>query len=405
MHTINRFAVTFVLLVALIPLGTLAYIATGERDETERAFREALKVAVEEYSSGRGLQALLRRQTEAAKTAAQHAGALARDKRALRLQVAALQKKLQNLQIVVDTDSSGASRFPQFVEEGREDILSFVRSVGPLASAGSDSTGITSLRRVLVASIGGSLEEDLRMQKRREILAAFLEEQKLEDLRAQYAALSAEYLTALEAQEDAVRQQQFLSHRLEEIKRTVAEVHEQVLRMQGELARIDARIRSRAERDLVEKGLLDTAPSAEGDGGLTAGPQFGWPAYGAISAGFLNKEYEQYFGIPHKGMDITAPQGSPVFSAADGVVFLVHDGGADHYSYILIGHRDGYATLYGHLSSLAVSAGQFVMKGEAIGLSGGTPGTRGAGPTTTGPHLHFEVIQSGTNIDPKSVLP
>jgi murein DD-endopeptidase MepM/ murein hydrolase activator NlpD len=80
-------------------------------------------------------------------------------------------------------------------------------------------------------------------------------------------------------------------------------------------------------------------------------------------------------------------------------------GGEKGYSYILIVHRDGYATLYGHLSSFLVATGDQVKKGQVIGLSGATPGTHGAGPMTTGPHLHFEVIKNGKHIDPLSVLP
>jgi murein DD-endopeptidase MepM/ murein hydrolase activator NlpD len=64
----------------------------------------------------------------------------------------------------------------------------------------------------------------------------------------------------------------------------------------------------------------------------------------------------------------------------------------------------GYATLYGHLSLTQVAPGQEIHKGDVIGLSGGTPGTPGAGPTTTGPHLHFEVILNGSNIDPMTIL-
>jgi len=91
--------------------------------------------------------------------------------------------------------------------------------------------------------------------------------------------------------------------------------------------------------------------------------------------------------------------------SADGIVFLARDGGKSGFSYILIGHRDGYATLYGHMSSIAVSTGDEVASGQGIGLSGGTPGTHGAGPMTTGAHLHFEVIRNGTHINPSLVLP
>ena len=57
-------------------------------------------------------------------------------------------------------------------------------------------------------------------------------------------------------------------------------------------------------------------------------------------------------------------------------------------------------TLYGHVSDIMVMDGQSVKAGDVIGLSGGTPGTKGAGLYTTGPHLHFEILKDGVHVDP-----
>ena len=119
----------------------------------------------------------------------------------------------------------------------------------------------------------------------------------------------------------------------------------------------------------------------------------------------MNKSYRGFFGVDHQGVDIVVPQGTPVRAAADGVVFLARDGGQTGYSYVLVGHRGGTATLYGHLSQISVVTGQDINHGQVLGLSGGTPGTYGAGPMTTGAHLHLEVIQKGTHVDPLLLLP
>ncbi len=176
--------------------------------------------------------------------------------------------------------------------------------------------------------------------------------------------------------------------------------------MQSDLARIDARLRRKAERALIEKGLMNPKVG-EYSGGKSVGPaaKLTWPAIGRISAGFYDRSYKQYFGVDHKGIDIVASQGTPVYAASDGVVFLSRPGGARGYSYVLIGHRGGTATLYGHLSQINVSTGQDIYRGQVIGLSGGTPGTSGAGYMTTGAHIHFEVIQMGRHVDPRRVLP
>ena len=126
------------------------------------------------------------------------------------------------------------------------------------------------------------------------------------------------------------------------------------------------------------------------------------PIYG-ISAIFEDPEYEKYFGLPHKAVDIPELQETEVHAAADGIVEEVVDNGAG-YNYLTIRH-DGYVTLYGHVSKFLVGKGQKVRHGEPIALSGGMPGTPGAGHLTTGPHLHFEVITGKGHVNPLKYLP
>ncbi len=97
---------------------------------------------------------------------------------------------------------------------------------------------------------------------------------------------------------------------------------------------------------------------------------------------------------------------TPVRAAADGVVYKQRGKGSDgiDYHYILIAHHDEVMTLYGHMFEILVDAGEEVRRGQIIGLSGGAPGTTGAGPLTTGPHLHFEVFEDGRHVDPMLYL-
>lgn len=134
-------------------------------------------------------------------------------------------------------------------------------------------------------------------------------------------------------------------------------------------------------------------------------PMFFWPVSGIITAGFFDASYEVVFGVPHRAIDIAVPQATPVRSISDGVVYAFKDGGLTGYSYVLVGHRNGYASLYGHVSTSFVKKGDIVSAGQLIALSGGRPGTHGAGYMTTGAHLHLEVTKDGAHVDPQSVLP
>ncbi len=131
-----------------------------------------------------------------------------------------------------------------------------------------------------------------------------------------------------------------------------------------------------------------------------------------ITSLFSDSEYIEMFGVPHGALDIRAEHGSPVKASADGVVFDVKfDPNSKDYAYIMIAHRKGVMTLIGHISGLPqkngreIQVGDFVREGEIIAFSGATPNSIGSGPRTTGAHVHFEVWQDGTRVDPFLYLP
>jgi murein DD-endopeptidase MepM/ murein hydrolase activator NlpD len=129
-----------------------------------------------------------------------------------------------------------------------------------------------------------------------------------------------------------------------------------------------------------------------------------WPVtpLQGISAYFLDKDYESLFKMKHYAIDIPTPQGTSVKAAAGGVIVDVVDHGLG-FNYITIEHPGGYSTLYGHLSKLLVKKGDHVYAGDTLGLSGGLPGSPGAG-FSTGPHLHFALHANGSAIDPLKYL-
>lgn len=110
---------------------------------------------------------------------------------------------------------------------------------------------------------------------------------------------------------------------------------------------------------------------------------FAWPAVG----GYVSSELGHRWGKLHKGIDIARPSNRTIKAADNGKV--ISAGFSSSYGYkVEIDHQNGYRTLYAHLDSLSVSAGETVTKGSKLGVMGSTG-------NSTGVHLHFELYKDG----------
>lgn len=95
----------------------------------------------------------------------------------------------------------------------------------------------------------------------------------------------------------------------------------------------------------------------------------------------------------HAGLDFTAPQGTPIYATANGVVKVAGNLGNGYGNHVVIDHGYGYQTVYGHMFKVRVKAGDRLRRGEVIGYVGSTG-------KSTGPHCHYEVRKNGVHLDP-----
>ena len=141
----------------------------------------------------------------------------------------------------------------------------------------------------------------------------------------------------------------------------------------------------------IRKGGTVSASSSSNASAMLGSLSFRRPLNSSrISAGYL--------GYPgHRGIDFPSPQGTPVMAAESGTVTTVMYSNKSYGNRVIIDHGNGISTLYGHNSTIGVSLGQKVSKGQTIAGVGSTG-------NSTGNHVHFEIRINGKPINPTSYV-
>lgn len=145
-------------------------------------------------------------------------------------------------------------------------------------------------------------------------------------------------------------------------------------------------------REIIHQEIITESQPAIIERGTVTPPTYIKP----ISGGTFTSGFKMRWGRQHKGVDWACPVGTAVKASCAGTV--VSAGWASGYGYcVKINHADGRQTRYAHLSKILVSVGQTVSQGEKIALSGNTG-------RSTGPHIHFEILINGSQVNPLSYL-
>ena len=265
-----------------------------------------------------------------------------------KIELADKQKKIEAEQAKLNELDKSLSQEKRILEEGRKSKKELLET-----TVGQEAT----YRKLLEQSIQQQLESSIAIQNMKD---------------------SVEFIEGkLKLLDNSVE-------KVESIKKSTKIVERIII--ESEVKKIDEEIQKEFSEDLDKQLEAIKKP-------------FIWPVPPkAITAYFHDPTYPKRWGL-HNAVDIRAKQFTEILAPANGYVFQTKDNGMG-YSYIILAHKNKFVTVYGHVTEIIAKAGTTVKQGDVIGLTGGTPGTKGAGWQTTGPHLHFEVWKEGSQVDP-----
>ena len=236
----------------------------------------------------------------------------------------------------------------------------------------------------------------------REQLVAYQQIRK--KVQEQQAALEEEYAKLEDLQNDLIAKQTNVESLKASKESEISSISGELEQTNQKLAELQAAAEE-AARKQKEKAAAAAAAKKNNNSGSAGGAVVSGngmfthpcPGYSRISStfGYLNAPLAGA-STNHKGVDFAASTGTPIYAAAAGTVTSAgYSGKAGNLS--IINHGNGLLTYYMHCNTIFVSAGQKVSKGQNIGQVGTTG-------NSTGPHLHFQVMNNGTPVNPMNYL-
>ncbi len=229
----------------------------------------------------------------------------------------------------------------------------------------------------------------------RKMLDEYVATRKLIELYMEQLEEDKAYLE--EAKAGVESEEASLNSLIDEKKRTIEQVSDDIDKKEAAIAEYEADIKEQNDTIAMlekvvaeEKAKLAEANRIKYDGGIFTFPA---PSYTRISDDYGNRIHP-ILGVSqfHNGVDLAAPGGSPILAAYNGKV-VAADYSGSMGNYIMIDHGDGLYTIYMHASALYVSKGATVTKGQKIAAVGSTG-------RSTGNHLHFSVRLNGSYVSP-----
>ena len=243
---------------------------------------------------------------------------------------------------------------------------------------------------VLVAEQDRSLVEDVMAHK--DVVEASKErlETNLTDTQRNAKRTDHEGLRLAQLRQQRESSVRNIQSQRQNYEAAAAELEKTAKQIRGLLAQLEKKRREDSERAKAEGRSPQpyTGSFSRSEGALD------WPVRGEVVGHFGQEKHPKWGTLTmNNGIDIAVPVGTPVRAVGKGRVDYVSDDFGTYGQIVILNHGDGYYTLYGHLSSIAVSVGNEVTLGQTLGRSGETGSLKG-------PVLHFEVRKGSQSLDP-----
>lgn len=302
-------------------------------------------------------------------------------------EIATVEAYIERLQQQIDVKTTELEAAQEALEQKEEDFALTVRT--------TYEQGDNSYLEVLLNSTSFS-----DLLSRMEIITAIMEDNK--KTVAEYTAAKEDIeqkKEELQSTQDSQKEyQENLSYKVDELAASEAEQAALAESIEAYKAESEAEYdRIASEMQEVSNQIAALSAQSAASGGVPYSGTFVWPTPSctSTSSAYGYRVHPIYGTVKfHAGEDIPASYGAEILAAASGTVTTA--GWVSGYgNYTVIDHGGGTMTAYGHQSSIIVSVGQYVEQGQVIGYVGSTG-------NSTGPHLHFEVYQNGSTVDPKS---
>ena len=302
-------------------------------------------------------------------------------------EISTVEAYIERLQDQIDVKTTELAAAEEALEQKEEEFALTVRT--------TYEQGDASYLEVLLNSTSFS-----DLLSRMEIITAIMDDNK--KIVAEYTAAKEDIEQKKQELEDTQASQkeyqENLSYKVDELAASEAEQAALAESIQAYKAESEAEYdRISNEMQDVSNQIAALSAQSAASGGVPYSGTFVWPTPSCTttSSVYGYRVHPIYGTVKfHAGEDIPASYGAEILAAASGTVTTA--GWVSGYgNYTVIDHGGGTMTAYGHQSSILVSVGQHVEQGQLIGYVGSTG-------NSTGPHLHFEVSQNGSTVDPKS---